>query len=519
MRRLILIPMAMLALNVAVAKSSYTIVTTGQTKFYNNQNEIPKPKKGEPFYGQDAQFEGNAESYTDNGDGTITDNVTGLMWQKGFQVVGFEEALRIARDTTIAGYSDWRVPTIKEGYSLIMFYGVDASTPTMTTTPEGAIPFIDTKYFDFIYSANGSRPIDTQMISSTVFVGSSAQQPLIFGVNLADGRIKSYPKMTRGAEKTHTVRLVRGAAYGENNFKDNKNGTISDKATGLMWQKSDSQKGLNWEEALAYAAEMNEKKYLGHNDWRVPDVKELQSIVDYTRSPETTSSAAIDPIFDISEIKNEAGVVDYPFFWSSTTHCSVAAGGANGTRRNNMQGGESGQTGQNRQSGQAGQNRQSGQQSGQNQNRQSGGNMPNLSGGASTADYISFGRALGNMSNASMMGQQTNMTNNTARQGQGQRQGQMMQQRDSAQMMQRRDSMQMMRRDSTQQGQGQMMRQQGQMRQNQGSTAAPNWVNIHGAGSQRSDPKSGDPTIYAGGRGPQGDAIRIYNYVRLVRDL
>ena len=44
------------------------------------------------------------------------------------------------------------------------------------------------------------------------------------------------------------------------------------------------------------------------------------------------------------------------------------------------------------------------------------------------------------------------------------------------------------------------------------------WVDVHGAGAQRSDPKAGDPADYPTGNGPQGDAIRIYNYVRLVRD-
>lgn len=42
-------------------------------------------------------------------------------------------------------------------------------------------------------------------------------------------------------------------------------------------------------------------------------------------------------------------------------------------------------------------------------------------------------------------------------------------------------------------------------------------MNVHGAGAQRSDPKSGNPADYEGGFGPQGDEIRIYNYVRCVR--
>jgi hypothetical protein len=42
---------------------------------------------------------------------------------------------------------------------------------------------------------------------------------------------------------------------------------------------------------------------------------------------------------------------------------------------------------------------------------------------------------------------------------------------------------------------------------------------VHGAGAQRSDPKTGNPDDYPQGHGPQGDVIRILNYVRLVRDI
>jgi hypothetical protein len=103
-------------------------------------------------------------------------------------------------------------------------------------------------------------------------------------------------------------------------FIDNGNGTITDSATGLMWTQDDSANGLNWEEALAWVVQMNAANYLGNNDWRLPNAKELQSIVDYTRSPDTTSSAAIDPLFNVTSITNEAGQTDFPAYWSSTTH-------------------------------------------------------------------------------------------------------------------------------------------------------------------------------------------------------
>jgi len=43
-------------------------------------------------------------------------------------------------------------------------------------------------------------------------------------------------------------------------------------------------------------------------------------------------------------------------------------------------------------------------------------------------------------------------------------------------------------------------------------------IDVHGAGAQRSDPKIGDPKSFPHGRGPQGDVIRINNFVRCVRD-
>jgi len=54
-------------------------------------------------------------------------------------------------------------------------------------------------------------------------------------------------------------------------------------------------------------------------NWRLPDAKELHSLLDYSRSPDYTYSAAIDPIFETSQIIDEMNKLDYPAFWSSTT--------------------------------------------------------------------------------------------------------------------------------------------------------------------------------------------------------
>lgn len=57
-----------------------------------------------------------------------------------------------------------------------------------------------------------------------------------------------------------------------NAFVDNGDGTISDEATGLMWAQADSGEAMNWEQALAYAQEMNDQGCLGYDDWRLPNV-------------------------------------------------------------------------------------------------------------------------------------------------------------------------------------------------------------------------------------------------------
>jgi len=398
--------------------TGYPIVSTNQTICYDSVNQISTPASTDAFYGQDAQYTRNKPIYQNNGDGTVTDMVTGLMWQKtmdrnGDGVINFyykltyNEALADAATCTTGGHNDWRLPTLKELYSLVMSSGTDINPQSQST----GVPFINTDYFGFGYGdinslAHGDlgteRPIDAQVVTSTLYVSTTMNGvACVFGYNFADGRIKAYPTTypvpEDGQAKHYYVLFVRGNSnYGQNNFKDNGDSTITDNATGLMWAKYDSHSGMNWQAALTWAQTKNKANYCGHNDWRLPDVKELHSIVDYTRSPATTNSAAIDLIFNCTNITNEGGNTDFPWYWSSTTFCEGAT--TNGA----------------------------------------------------SACYICFGRAMGYIDGS--------------------------------------------------------------------------WLDVHGAGAQRSDPKGGSLSSYTHiGNGyynpqaPQGDAIRILNYVRLVR--
>ena len=292
------------------SKVESPVVDTGQSKCYDNIKQISCPEPGEPFYGQDAQYDGLQMSYRDNGDGTVTDLNTGLMWQKTppSEHYTWDQAATYAENLQLAGHDDWRMPTIKELYSLVDFSG---TMRTMT-------PYINTNYFDFGYpdTSRGHRNMDAQYWSGNKYIGTTMRgDKSAFGFNFADGRIKAYPTGERGGPtKRNFIRCVRGAnGYGRNKYVDNGDGTITDLATGLMWQKADSGTTMNWEQALGYAEEL---EYAGYNDWRLPNAKELHSIVDYSRAPDALDpafrSAAIDPAFDITETES--------WFWTSTTH-------------------------------------------------------------------------------------------------------------------------------------------------------------------------------------------------------
>jgi len=313
----------------AAYAGSYPIVGTSQSGFWDNDgNSIATPAVGAAFYGQDAQFfSRTAPSYTTSADGlTVEDNITGLVWQQSHSTTArYWNEAQVVIDSLNAesygGYSDWRLPTIKELYSLW-----NEST---------GWPSIDSDYFEIVYTSEEelshaifwSSDKYTGLFESTTDASSIGKE-MAFGVNFGTGHIKAY---TIDYGPKHLVRCVRGnLAYGVNLFHDNGDGTISDQATELEWTQADSAVGMNWEAALAWAQAKNAENYLGHGDWRLPNAKELQSLVDYSRSPGATDpdkvGPAIDPLFSCTGITNEAGAADYPWYWTSTSAISNAGG-------------------------------------------------------------------------------------------------------------------------------------------------------------------------------------------------
>ena len=295
----------------------YPIVDTGLTTLFSDTRVLSTINPDQAFYGQDGQYQGNQPSYEDNGDGTVSDLVTGLMWQQVMdEKMTYEQAVAYANECRLGGYDDWRIPSIKELFSLILYTGSSGGETA------GDL-YIDTTYFDQPIgdTSIGEREIDAQVWSSTLYKGLTMKgMETRFGVNFVDGRIKGYPETDprTSEDKEMYFRLVRGnEAYGENIFLDNGDGTITDLATGLMWQAVDDGTSRDWEEALAYAENL---ELAGYDDWRLPNAKELQSIVDYDESLQSTGRPAISALFTLTPIEDPNGDINYGFYWTGTTH-------------------------------------------------------------------------------------------------------------------------------------------------------------------------------------------------------
>ncbi|MDA8140972.1 MAG: DUF1566 domain-containing protein [Desulfobacteraceae bacterium] len=251
--------------------------------------------------GEDSDYPINPQSYTkldasgnDLPDSAtawamIRDNVTGLIWENKTDdpdnniTIHDKDTMYTWQDAqdkfiaqlnaqTFGGYNDWRLPTEKE-LSFIVNAGLYN-------------PSINTSYF--------GNTVSSHYWSSTVFIYYPDR---MWGLFFDFGSDSFYPK-----SDSYLVRAVRGGPLSTGPLVDNGDGTISDRATGLMWQK-DNPHQMTWEQALNYCETL---QLAGRDDWRLPNRNELLSIVDYTRT-----KPAIDAVFP-NTMPSE--------YWSSTTY-------------------------------------------------------------------------------------------------------------------------------------------------------------------------------------------------------
>jgi len=261
-----------------------SVVTTGLIKTMLRLPDTGEKTDYTSTPGEDADYTINPPYFIDHKDGTVTDTVTGLMWQKtdGGEMT-WENALKYADTLTLAGYTDWRLPNIHEGFSIL--------------NEQYANPAIDTTVFtknaaDYWWSSTPQKN-DSTKIWCTNAGGGVGNKPKIETLS-AGGKFRYQARAVRVAHTTSTVAT---------HFTNNGNGTITDNITGLIWQKVPYKDTLTWENALIYADSLT---LAGITDWRLPNIKELQSLND---------EKLMNPSIDTNYIK----IGNNRKYWASTT--------------------------------------------------------------------------------------------------------------------------------------------------------------------------------------------------------
>jgi len=290
-----------------VPEITHPLPDTGQTKCYDNSAEIACPNPGQEFYGQDAHYTIDPPSYTKldtqgndlPNDATswvmIRNNVTGLIWEVKTDDgsvhdkdnnYNWQDAQDIfiteVNVSNFGGFSDWRLPTVKE---LVSILNRDTYWPAINT---------------YFFPNTPTESYGTYFWSSTIdAIDTSKAWCVSFAYGIANSRDKSdYPSHVH-----YKVRAVRGKQPETlDHLIINGDGTVTDTSTGMMWQQ-ESIDAMIWKEALAYCENLS---LAGYNDWRLPNVNELESLVDYNQINPSIDTLA----FPATTTSN---------YWSSTT--------------------------------------------------------------------------------------------------------------------------------------------------------------------------------------------------------
>jgi hypothetical protein len=207
----------------------------------------------------------NPASYRDNGDGTVTDNVTCLTWQKTASSTKVTvDAGRAYCATLGAG---WRLATRVELASVNDFTLSGSKFPSPLAGPSG-------------FYKTGS-----EWVLTTKQIGAGAGTDYGWAYNFSDGIVSN----ARSGATADYARCVRGggddaydtapgalAVAPANQYTVVATGEVRDNYTGLVWQQDFSPATMAWADAAAYCASLT----TGGHTWRVPSLRELATLVD-----------------------------------------------------------------------------------------------------------------------------------------------------------------------------------------------------------------------------------------------
>ncbi|MEM7828109.1 MAG: DUF1566 domain-containing protein, partial [Candidatus Aenigmatarchaeota archaeon] len=244
---------------------TFLLPDTGQTTCYNDVGSVITCPSADQAFTQDGSYTINPPSFTLN-DVTVIDNNTGLIWQRSDDgiVRTWDEANNYCENLALGGYSDWRLPTKRELFSIVDFGRYNPSINISI--------FPDTKR-DKYWSS------DVKSSSNEAWYVYFGKLEIDYGCASVYSYYKYDGVTVNSSDKSNKyyVRCVRGEQLPNTALVDNGDGTVTDVSTGLMWQKAESPPGQTWESAISYCEELS---LAGFSDWRLPNIKELASLGD-----------------------------------------------------------------------------------------------------------------------------------------------------------------------------------------------------------------------------------------------
>ena len=333
-------------IGLAVGPSVLVVEVTGEdqttTKTYTIDlyRAISLPKTGQTVSyetGDDGWYEKGVSwpspRFTDNGDGTITDHLTGLMWDQTGDRFGSEtwpSALGDCNDLVLGGNDDWRLPNRRELRSLMHY--AQSSQAGWLNAPSGPFSSIQSDYHwtSTTYSSANSEAYAISLTNAYMWGDSKASDSryvLAVRAGAAGGQV-SLPAtgQTTGHASGDDGDVETGVAWPDPRFTDNGDETVTDHLTGLVWDQNGNRFG---EEAWASAVSDCYSLVLGgHSDWRLPNIHELESLI-HVGEEDT-----------YNWLNSEAfSNMNWSFYWTSTTHASATdraisvsmSGGDNGS--------------------------------------------------------------------------------------------------------------------------------------------------------------------------------------------
>ena len=215
------------------------------------------------------------------------------------------------------GYENWKIPNRKELLSLMSFDAINPSLPI-------GHPFTNV-FTSYYWTSSTCARLPKQawyvhLGGARVFKGLKDSSYMVWPVRSAEeentGRLFQTGQKQCFDEHGSTIdcrgtgqdgELQAGLKFTQTRFAHN-NETVLDNTTGLTWLRSADihKKPMDWESAFDLISVMNDEKAYGYNDWRVPNIFELESVTDLSRH---SPALPVDhPFHDVME-----------YYWSSTT--------------------------------------------------------------------------------------------------------------------------------------------------------------------------------------------------------